>query len=510
MDNFFTARGVSKRYGATVALRDVVMDIHAGEVHAILGENGAGKSTLVKILSGVVQPNEGQMTLEGRNHGPSSIADARRMGVSTAFQELSLIPHMTVAENILLPKVSLRGFWPDPKKDIVARAAAVLRDWDVTDISPDSLIEDLPLAQRQRIEITRALSHAKRLLVLDEPTAALPDTSWLFQQIRRLTGQGVAVMYISHRLSEVREICQRATVLRNGATIRTVDLAGVDDAGIFSMMVGRDPSEAGADMGSASLGDTLLQTRSLRVGAIRDLDLDLRAGEIVGVAALEGQGQQDLFKALGGVIPRRSGQILVGGQEAQLGSPAAAQKAGPGIAFVPEERKTDGIFENLTAATNIVMAQFAATRGERFVNGQIERGLAGPSAQRVALAPRYLDFEVGNLSGGNQQKVILARALMSGAKILILFDPARGVDVGTKQSIYAMMRQFVASGGTIMFYSSELSELVHLSSRCLVLYGGQIAAEVARSDLDEERLLSAAHGHRAAVHAAPDTLKEVS
>jgi len=510
MADLFAVQGVSKRYGATVALRDVVMGIRAGEVHAILGENGAGKSTLVKILSGVVQPNEGQMLLAGERHCPSCIADARGMGVSTAFQELSLIPHMSVAENILLPRVSARWFWPDTKATIVARAAAVLREWEIADISPYSLIESLPLAQRQRIEIARALSHAGRLLVLDEPTAALPDTSWLFRQIRRLTGRGVAVMYISHRLSEVREICERATVLRNGATISTVDLAGVDDAGIFSMMVGREPSEAGADVDAGSLGETLLEVRALSVGAIRDLDLDLRAGEIVGVAALEGQGQQDLFRVLGGVIPRRSGRIRVGGEEVALGSPGAARKAGPGIAFVPEERKTDGIFDNLTAAANIAMAQFAASSGARFVNRRMERSLAKASAARVALAPRYLDFEVGDLSGGNQQKVILARALMSGAKILILFDPARGVDVGTKQSIYAMMRAFVKSGGAILFYSSELSELVHLSSRCLVLYGGRIAAETPRSKLDEERLLSAAHGHHRQAIAGRDPLRGVA
>lgn len=494
MADLFAVQGVSKRYGATVALRDVDMDIRAGEVHAVLGENGAGKSTLVKILSGVVQPNEGQMLLEAERYIPASIAVARKMGVSTAFQELSLIPHMTVAENILLPQVSTRRFWPDRKAAINARAAAVLQEWEITDISSESLIEDLPLAQRQRIEITRALSHAKRLLVLDEPTAALPDTSWLFKQIRRLTERGVAVMYISHRLSEVREICQRATVLRNGATINTVDLEGVNNAGIFSMMVGRDPSESGADVDERSLGDTLLSARDLCVGAIRNLDLDLRAGEVVGVAALEGQGQQDLFRVLGGVIARRSGWISVGGQEAALGSPGAAQTTGPGIAFVPEERKTDGLFDNLTAATNIVMAEFAGRIGASFVNGRMERNKAAASAARVALAPRYLDFEVGDLSGGNQQKVILARALMSGAKILILFDPARGVDVGTKQSIYTMMRDFVSSGGTILFYSSELSELVHLSSRCVVLYGGRIVTDVPRSQLDEESLLSAAHG----------------
>ncbi|WP_099825544.1 sugar ABC transporter ATP-binding protein [Oceaniglobus indicus] len=506
MGQLLAVQDLAKRYGATVALGGVTMGIRAGEVHAILGENGAGKSTLVKILSGVVQPNDGTMLLDGAPHTPASIFAARGAGVSTAFQELSLIPHLSVAENLLLPKVSRGRFWPERRASIMQRAAAILAEWEITDIAPDAMIEDLPLAQRQRIEITRALSHATRLLVLDEPTAALPDTSWLFRQIRRLTERGVAVMYISHRLSEVREICQRATILRNGASIETVDLAGVDDAGIFAMMVGHAPAAPRSETETAT-GDILLETRDLHVGAIKGLNLTLRAGEIVGVAALEGQGQQDLFQALGGVRKRASGDIIVGGRSAPLGTPGKAQRTAPGIAFVPEERKADGIFDNLTAATNIVMADFASRSTGAFVNARLERNRAAKSAERVALSPRYLGFEVGNLSGGNQQKVLLARALMTGAKILILFDPARGVDVGTKQSIYAMMDDFVANGGTILFYSSELTELVQLSTRCVVLYNGQVSAEVSRADMTEERLLAAAHGP---ARTPPTPLREAS
>jgi ABC-type sugar transport system ATPase subunit len=219
------------------------MIIQLGEVHAILGENGAGKSTLVKILSGVVSPNAGSVILDGMDVDSCSILEARRNGIATAFQELGLIPNMTVAENLFLPQVSSGRFWPDSKASIIRRAKLVLARWEVDDISPHAIVEDLTLAQRQRIELTRALSNARRLLILDEPTAALPDTSWLFRQIRRITACGVSVLYISHRLSEVREICQRATVLRNGTSIETVDLAGVNDDGIFSMMVGHFVTE---------------------------------------------------------------------------------------------------------------------------------------------------------------------------------------------------------------------------------------------------------------------------
>ena len=496
MADVLSVQALSKQYGATIALRGVDLGIRRGEVHAILGENGAGKSTLVKLLSGVVEPDGGSLSLDGAPYRPASIRDARRMGVSTAFQELSLVPDLTVAENMLLPKVSTGRFWPESLASIIRRGRDLLERFDVHDIPADAVVSDLSLAQRQRIEITRALSHARRLLVLDEPTAALPDTGWLFSQIRRATGDGVGVLYISHRLSEVREICGRATVLRNGSSIGTVALEGVDDAGIFSMMVGHRPeAEKRTALRPNKGAEVLLETRNLRGGLLKGVDLSLHAGEIVGVAGLEGQGQQALLRLVGGAMRPGGGEIIVGGAKAMLTSPQKAQRTPPGIVFVPEERKTEGIFDTLTAAANIALAEFATGGRERLVNGRAERLLARQSAERVSLSPRYLDFEVGNLSGGNQQKVLLARALMTGARILVLFDPARGVDVGTKQSIYQMMRHFAELGGAILFYSSELPELVQLSSRCLVLYDGRLAAEVPQEALSEARLLAAAHGH---------------
>lgn len=497
---------LSKRYGATVALSGVDMDILPGEVHAILGENGAGKSTLVKILSGVVSSNAGTISLDEESIRPSSIIEARRCGIATAFQELSLIPNMTVAENILLPRASSGRFWPESKASIFERAREVLIEWEVDDISSQSIVADLTLAQRQRIELVRALSHARCLLILDEPTAALPDTSWLFRQIHHLTSCGVSVLYISHRLNEVREICQRATVLRNGASMGTVDLAGVDDEDIFTMMVGHGSSKKKVvSQESSTNREVLLETYQLRSKMLKGIDLQLHAGEILGVAGLEGQGQQELFRLFGGLHKPTSGEIRVGDKVTSLNSPRKALQVKPGIAFVPEERKTEGIFASLSAAANISIPHFAMTGWAKLVNGRIERHLAAEAAEQVGLAPRYLGFEVGHLSGGNQQKVLLARALMTGAKILVLFDPTRGVDVGTKQSIYSMMRHFVDQGGAIIFYSSELSELVQLSSRCLVVYDGLITDDVAANEISEERLLASAHGPG---NARKDSLQE--
>lgn len=487
---------LSKRYGATIVLSQVSLSIAAGEVHAILGENGAGKSTLVKILTGVGGRKTGKMRLDGAAYDPRSISDARKFGVSAAFQELSLIPYLTVGENLLLPRASRSSIWPETKTSILRRAAKILTEWEITDILPGTLVSDLSLAERQRIEITRALSHSSKLLILDEPTAALPNPAWLFRQIRRLTASGVAIIYISHRLGEVREICHRATVLRNGVAIQTVNLEKVSDDKIFAMMVGRKPDHALVDhVADLANSEIMVETRALSVGKVRSLDLSLRAGEIVGLAALEGQGQQELFRALGGVCKISRGQILVNGKPVNLSSPQRALHAGSGIAFVPEERKTEGIFESLSAAANITLPKISWASRFGVVHAKLEKKAASGVATQVALSEHYLDYSVENLSGGNQQKVLLARALMTGAKCLVLFDPARGVDVGTKQAIYTMMREFAAQGGVILFYSSELSELVQLSSRCLVMYGGRIVADMARTEITEEALLAAAHGH---------------
>ncbi len=485
---------LAKRYGATVALQSLTMDVAPHEVHAILGENGAGKSTLVKILSGVVRANGGTMRLDGIEYIPHSIVDARRAGVSTAFQELSLLPNLTVAENLLLPNVSGGPFKMSRRGETVDAARQVLSKFNVTDIDPRSRVEDLSLAEKQRVEIVRAFSHEPRLLILDEPTAALPDTTWLFDQIRRLTETGVAILYISHRLGEVRELCQRATVLRNGVSTGTVDLEGINDDEIFRMMVGRAP-EARFPGRTASIAErpVALEGRNLAAGRLHDVSFTLQQGAILGVAALEGQGQVELFRALAGLDPISGGTILVDGKPTAIASPQQAMAAG--ISYVPEERKIEGVFSGLSTAANVSLPKIMENSKAGFLTyAQDARAITEP-AKAVELAERYFGFRMNDLSGGNQQKAVLARALMSDARCLVMFDPTRGVDVGTKQAIYNMMRAFADKGGAILVYSSELAELVNLCDACLVIYGGRIAAEVPRAELSEEHLLSAAHGH---------------
>jgi len=488
--------GLAKAYGATVALRQVTLDLRQGEVHALLGENGAGKSTLVKILSGIVTPDQGNLLLDGGAYRPGSLMEARRAGISTAFQELSLLPNLTVATNLLLPTLIKGAGGLAATRRNQERAAEILAEFDAADISPRTLVSDLSLAQKQRLEIVRALSHRPRVLILDEPTAALAEPEWLFRLIARITAAGdVSILYISHRLAEVRRLCQRGTVLRNGESIGTVSLAGTLDADIFRMMVGTSPEghQPGQTAGTQSDAAPAIAVRGLTGRTITDVGFTLRQGEILGVAALEGQGQRELLRILAGAVAPLSGTIEIEGHALRAATPAAALSAG--IGFVPEERKTEGIFLTLGTAANISFPILNRLRRFGLINRSRERTAVQGEAARVELAPRYLDMRIGALSGGNQQKALIARVLLSGARNLVLFDPTRGVDVGTKQVIYGVIRDFVAAGGSVLIYSTELAELVQLVHRCLVLYQGRVMGELSGAAMTEERLVSLATGH---------------
>jgi ribose transport system ATP-binding protein len=487
--------GLAKAYGATVALRQVTLDLRQGEVHALLGENGAGKSTLVKILSGIVTPDQGRLRLDGAEYLPGSLMAARRAGISTAFQELSLLPNLSVATNLLLPTLIKGAGGLAAARRNQERASEILAEFDASDISPRALVSELSLAQKQRLEIVRALSHRPRVLILDEPTAALAEPEWLFRLIARVTAAGeVSILYISHRLAEVRRLCQRGTVLRNGESIGTVSLTGTLDADIFRMMVGTSPEGHQAQTPNATSASVpAIAVRRLTGRTITDIGFTLRKGEILGVAALEGQGQRELLRILAGAGAPVSGTIEVDGHALRAATPAAALAAG--IGFVPEERKTEGIFLTLGTAANISFPILNRLRRFGLISRSRERIAVQGEAVRVELAPRYLDMRIGALSGGNQQKALVARVLLSGARNLVLFDPTRGVDVGTKQVIYGVIRDFVTAGGSVLIYSTELAELVQLVHRCLVLYQGRVMGELSGPEMTEERLVSLATGH---------------
>lgn len=491
-------RGLTKAYGATVALEHADIALRPGKVHALLGENGAGKSTLVRILTGAVAPDGGQMQLKGRAYAPHSLIDARAAGVATAFQELSLVPNLTVAQNLLLPHLPRGMAGLVSARQTLKGGAEILARHGLDRIDPAAEICKLPLADRQRIEITRAIDAAQEVLILDEPTASLAETDWLFARIAEATARGVAVLYISHRLAEVREICTDATVLRNGASIASVELSDASDGDIFEMMVGRRASHQRIPRRHAPQTDAVrLEVRNLAGHGLNDISFRLSPGEILGLAALEGQGQHGLFRMLAGLERPEAGQIEVDGRPVRLSGPRAALRTGSGIAYLPEERKTEGILPGLSAATNVVLPVMGQASRGTLISTAREMAVATASADRVEMNPRYLSFPIGDLSGGNQQKALIARTLATGAKTLLLFDPSRGVDVGTKQSIYAAIRSFAEAGGAVLFYSSELPEIAQMADRCLALYGGRVTQRFEGEEITEQALVAAMLGHGA-------------
>lgn len=495
VSTLLSVSGLAKSYGATIAVRNVDLEIAPGEIHALLGENGAGKSTFVKILSGIVMPDRGTMMLDGAPYAPHTLMDARAKGVSTAFQELSLLPNLSVASNLMLPRLLKNRAYLASKRRNEERGGALLCEFNVSTIHPGSLVGDLTLAEKQRVEIVRALSRRPRLLVLDEPTAALAEPEWLFELVDRIAGQGTSILYISHRMGEVRRLCARGTVLRNGQSISSFDLAAMRDDDVFRMMVGTQP-EHHPTAAAAKNGATRragLEVRDLRGPGVGGISFDVAGGEIVGLAGLEGQGQRALFRMIAGADPISSGSVAVEEKPARLGDPAQALRSG--IGYLPEERKTEGIFLGLETSSNMSLPILTKLKHFGLIDRKREDEQVSAVARKVDLPTRYLRMKVGALSGGNQQKALLGRVLLSGARNLVLFDPTRGVDVGTKQVIYEVIRDFAAKGGSVLLYSTELSELVHLVDRCLVIYRGRIAGEASGSTLREEELVRLATGH---------------
>ena len=487
---------VAKSYGATVAVRTVSFDVHSGEVLALMGENGAGKSTIVKMLSGIVRPDRGKMLLAGKVYEPQGYMAAGAAGVSTAFQELSLLPNLTVAQNMMLPKLLRGTFGLIAARRNEDRTARILADYGLAHIHPRVVLGALSLAEKQRIEIVRAISHAPKLLILDEPTAALAEPEWLFTIIERLATSGMGILYISHRLADVRRLCRRGTVLRNGQTIETVDLAGVPDGEIFRLMVGAADEQALDTREERSVdrsGTPALSIRDLRGGGVRSISFDVFPKEVVGLAALEGQGQRDLLRMLGGAMPIKAGEVKLDGRSVPMNTPSAALSSG--IGFVPEERKSEGVFLELPTGANMSLPMLDRLRKFLMIDRRRETSTVVAEAARVDLPFRYLGMRLGALSGGSQQKALIGRVLLSNANMLVLFDPTRGVDVGTKSVIYGIIRDFAAKGGAVLIYSTELAELVHLVDRCVVIYRGQVAAELDGADLNEARLVALATGH---------------
>jgi ribose transport system ATP-binding protein len=483
---------VSKAFAGTQALSRVSFTLAAGEVHALVGENGAGKSTLMNIVAGVLQPDEGGIRMAGETITIDNPRRAQALGIGIVFQELSLVESLSVAENIFVNRVPTRGGLVDWRR-LEERTRAILAPFGL-DVDPWAVVGDLPVSQRQLVEIAKALSLDVRVLILDEPTSALPpdEVEALFMIIRRLRAQGIGIIYISHHLAEVFTIADRVTVLRDGRVISTTSVSECDMGGVIRAMVGRDIGAVSA-RSRHSTGPTLLEARGLsRTKTFESVDLTLYAGEIVGLAGLMGAHRSELGRALGGALRPTSGEIRVDGKSVRPANVGAALRHG--IAYLTDERKSDGLFLDMSIADNIIAP--ALHRFSRF--GLVDARAAVSAAQermnrlRVK-APDALQT-VGRLSGGNQQKVMLAKMLESGPRILVIDEPSKGVDIGTKQEIHSLLRELADAGAALLVISSDLPELLALCDRIVVMREGQIVGELNGSEATEETILAMAAG----------------
>lgn len=488
--------GLQQRFGETVALDDVSFACRRGEVTALVGENGAGKSTLIKILSGVIQPGSGRIAMAGQPRRLSSPAAAMQAGISTVFQELSLIRNFSVTENLVVGRESTRRGGVVARERSVRCAREILAEWDATELNPGAKVGSLSLAHQQRLEIVRALSRRPDLLLLDEPTSALGPTEvdWLAAQIEKLTAEGTSVLFISHRLGEVKQICDRLLVLRNGQIVGTHVVGDVTDAAVVEEMIGHTLAESLEVESKAEIGTKpILRLQRVRLRAGCDpIDLTVRPGEIVGVGGLEGQGQKRLFDVIFGVERAASGRVEVDGTALRQGSVTDAVRHGIGL--VPESRKEEGLFLELTVRDNASVASLGRWARVGVLGGAHETASVERVLRQLNVPSGRVHREVGTLSGGNQQKVVFAKWLLRGSRLLLLFDPTRGVDVGSKAEIFDLMRAHARQGGAVLFFSSELDELVGIPDRVVVMYGNTVAATLSGAALAKTALLTALLG----------------
>jgi len=474
--------GIHKSFAGFPALKDVGFDVRGGEVHALLGENGAGKSTLIRIISGVHAPDRGEVRIGGEVVRLSSPRDARRRGIATVYQELLLFPELSVAENIFLGNAPRTRWGRLDWAAMRAKARALLEELDCHDLDVDAKVGGLSVASRQRVEIAKALSQDPRVLVMDEPTTSLAegDVTRLMAIVQRLRERGVGIVYVSHRLREIFALADRVTVLRDGACIGTRPIGEVTEATLISMMVGRSIDQLFPKV-DAPRGKTLLELRKLSYQhAVRDVSLTVRAGEILGIAGLVGSGRTELALTIFGITPATSGEILVDGKPVVIDRPRVARDLG--IAYIPEDRGLQGLIRSQTLRENVSLPVLDRISWATIVDqgGEVRR--AREAIERFGIRARGTEQIARQLSGGNQQKVVVAKWLGTEPRILIMDEPTRGIDVGAKAEIHALMGRLVQQGLGIIMISSELPEVLGMADRILVMSGGRMAAAFERAE----------------------------
>jgi ribose transport system ATP-binding protein len=488
--------GISKRYGGVRALEDARLACERGRIHAVLGENGAGKSTLLKVLAGVVAPDAGMIELDGAAVAFTGPAAARRAGIVSVFQELSLMPDLSVADNICITDPPKRWGLIDHRaqRRIAEQALARVGAEDIHPLAP---VRDLPLSRRQMVEIAKALAREPKILLLDEATSALTaaDVAQVFGVLRELRDRGLAIVFISHRMHEIAELADDCSVYRNGRHVSTFLAGTKPPAEIIEMMIGRDYSSVFPPRPPQRPSEppVLKVTKLSWAGRLRNIDFEIRPGEVVGLGGLDGQGQRDLLLALFGALKGVRGAVAVNGVEVALSSPARTQLPGGGIALIPEDRKTEGLMLPMSVRDNLSFAAIDTFCRFGLIDRASEQTAIDAMIQLLRIRADGIDGPVAALSGGNQQKVVLGKWLMTRPQIILLNDPTRGIDVGTKQELYQLLHQLAADRAALLFYSTDYAELIGCCDRVLVLYDGEIVRVLEGDALTEHNLVAGAH-----------------
>ena len=493
-DPHIALTGVSKFYGGVTALDKVDFSCALGSIHAVLGENGAGKSTLIKIMSGVVQPDEGTMTLAGEDIVVPNPASANAKGVVCIFQELSLMPDLTVADNISIADPPRRFGLIDGKAQR-RRAEELLARIGCEDVNPLMRVRDLPLSRRQMVEIAKALAKNPTVLILDEATSALTaaDVDKVFRILHQLRDDGLSILTISHRMHEIEAVADMCSVFRNGRHIETFRQGDRSADAIVQMMIGREISAHFPPKHEKKAEETVLELKDLSwENRLRGIDLKVHKAEIVGLGGLDGQGQKELLLALFGVLKSVTGEIRIDGKPTGIGSPTAAKKPGNDMALIPEDRKTEGLMLPMSITDNLLVASLSKLSKGPFVDGDAAERAVAQAVDRMQIKVGSVNDPVSSLSGGNQQKVVIAKWLMTAPRIILLNDPTRGIDVGTKQEIYRLLRDLADEGASILFYSTDYEELIGCCDRVAVMYDGQIVRELAGDEITEHAIISSA------------------
>lgn len=492
MKSIIEIRNVTKQYPGVIALNDVSLSFTEGEVHALLGENGAGKSTLIKVLSGAIIPDGGEIICDGDTYHSLSPALSQRLGISVIYQEFNLVPTMTVAENIFLGREMRSQIWAN-KKEMIRRAEQALSQMDVK-IDPRTRIADLSIAQQQMVEIVKAIANDVRVLIMDEPTAPLTtdEVQKLFSLVQMLKQKGVTIVYISHRLEELFQIADRVTILRDGKYVKTIQTADTNERELIQLMVGRPVNQQYPPRNSV-IKETILEVEGLcSHNYLKNISFSLKRGEVLGLAGLVGAGRTELLRAIFGADKKQSGTIVMNGRE--LVHNNTSESIENGLAFIPEDRKMQGLLLDKSIRDNMVISSIRRASKWIFLNHKALASSSESYIDKLRIKTPGSDQLVRNLSGGNQQKVVIAKCLITEAKVYLFDEPTRGIDVGAKLEIYNLINSIVAQGNAVILASSEMPELIGMTDRILVMHEGEIVGELSHLEANQERIMAMASG----------------